>query len=89
MRAMQTALQTGFGIDGSIEDIDYSGRTDPWIMRQIFSKYGLPATEDNFKRYRDAYVAELPAEMAASARVRLASVLAIPTSSHMMRPSSR
>ncbi len=64
MRALRTALQTSFAIDGSLEDIDFAGRTDRWIMRRIFGKFGLPTTEQNFARYLDGYLAALPAELA-------------------------
>jgi phosphoglycolate phosphatase len=63
MRALGAALRQGFAIDGSIDDIDFAGRTDRWIMRQIFTKFSLPATEGNFTRLADAYVAELPAAL--------------------------
>ena len=64
MRALRTALLRTFAIDGSLEDIDFGGRTDRWIMRRIFGKFGLPATEENFTRFLDGYLAELPAELA-------------------------
>ena len=44
LRALASALQHVFDIDGSIDDIDFAGRTDRSIMRQIFRKFGLPAT---------------------------------------------
>jgi phosphoglycolate phosphatase-like HAD superfamily hydrolase len=46
-----------------IDDIDFSGRTDPWIVRQIFAKFGLPPTPENFGRFFDAYLEFLPAEL--------------------------
>jgi len=64
MRALRAALQRVFAIDGAINDIDFAGRTDRWIMRQIFAKFGLPASEENFTRYAEGYVAALPAELA-------------------------
>jgi phosphoglycolate phosphatase-like HAD superfamily hydrolase len=64
MRALQTALQRVFSIDGSINDIDFAGRTDRWIMRQIFAKFGLPASEENFTRLADGYVTALPEHLA-------------------------
>ena len=64
VRALRVALQRVFAIDGPINDIDYAGRTDRWIMRQIFARFGLPATEENFTLFADGYVAALPAEMA-------------------------
>jgi phosphoglycolate phosphatase-like HAD superfamily hydrolase len=64
LRALQVALQHVFAINGSINDIDFAGRTDRWIMRQIFAKFGLPATDENFTRFADAYIAALPAAVA-------------------------
>jgi phosphoglycolate phosphatase-like HAD superfamily hydrolase len=64
MRALQVALRAVFGIDGRVDDIDFAGRTDRWIIRQIFGKFGVPATEENFSRYLDGYVTALPAQLA-------------------------
>ncbi len=63
VRALERALLLGFGIAGSIKDIDYSGRTDGWIIRQILAKFDLPATAGNLARMADGYVAALPAEL--------------------------
>ena len=63
MRALGVALQRVFAIEGSINDIDFAGRTDRWIVRQIFAKFSLPSTEENFARYVDGYVAALPAAL--------------------------
>ncbi len=64
VRALEQSLRRGFGIAGSIKDIDYSGRTDGWIIRQIFAKFGVPATAGNLARMADGYVTALPAELA-------------------------
>jgi len=70
MRALQTALHNTFDRKGLLDDIEFAGRTDRWIMRRIFLKFGLPASEENFGRYIEAYLAALPAAMAeGSARV--------------------
>ncbi len=63
MRALRKALQLAFEIDGELDDIDFAGRTDRWIMRQIFAKFSLPNCEENFVRYRDAYLSLLPGEL--------------------------
>jgi len=63
MRALRAALSRVFAIDGPLDDVDFAGRTDTWIMRRIFEKFGLPATEENFTRYFEGYVAALPTEM--------------------------
>jgi phosphoglycolate phosphatase len=62
-RALTVALQHAFGIDGTLEDIDFAGRTDRWILRQIFHKFSLSATEENFTRYLEAYLLALPAAL--------------------------
>lgn len=64
MRALRTGLREVFGIDGSLDDIDFAGRTDRWIMRQVFAKFSLPAHEENFARYFEGYVTALPVELA-------------------------
>ncbi len=70
MRALTVALKNVFGIDGSLADIDFAGRTDRWIMREVFRKFSIPVTEANFARFFDGYVEALPAQLAnPSARV--------------------
>lgn len=64
MRALEIALREVFGIDGSLQDIDFAGRTDRWIIREIFRKFELQMTEENFVRYLDGYIAVLPAALA-------------------------
>jgi len=63
MRALQAALKHVFGIDGSLADIDFAGRTDTWIMREVFRKFSLPATSEAFERFFAGYVGALPAEL--------------------------
>ncbi len=64
MCALEAALTKVFGLTGSLADIEYAGRTDRWILRQVFAKFNLPASEENFARYFDAYVKELPGQLA-------------------------
>lgn len=64
MRALSVALHRIYGIAGSLEDIDFAGRTDRWIMREVFRKFSIPITEDNFARYFEGYVAALPEQLA-------------------------
>lgn len=66
MRALRVALRKVFAIDGSLDDIDFGGRTDTWIMREIFRKFGLAESAENFTRFFDGYVDALPAELANS-----------------------
>ena len=63
MRALQRALQKTFGIDGSLEDIEFAGRTDTWIMREVFRKFAIAATPQDFSRFFAGYLAELPAAL--------------------------
>ncbi len=63
MRALELALQRVFGRGGSLADIDFAGRTDRWIMREVFRKFGFPSSEENFARYADGYLAALPTEL--------------------------
>lgn len=63
-RALRAGLRHAFGLDGSLDDIDFAGRTDRWIIRAIFQKFAVPATEENFVRCLDAYLAALPGELA-------------------------
>lgn len=63
MRALTSALRSVFVVAGSLDDIEFAGRTDRWIMRRIFAKFSLPATEENFSRLAEAYVSALPREL--------------------------
>ena len=64
MRALETALHSVFGLTGSLADIDFAGRTDRWIMREVFRKFRLPASEENFERYFEGYLLALPGHLA-------------------------
>jgi phosphoglycolate phosphatase len=63
LRALGSALQSTFSISGSLDGIEFAGRTDPWIIRQIFQKFDLPLNEVTYRRYFDAYLGFLPGEM--------------------------
>src|ERR1019366_9419336 len=49
MKALQVGLRNSLGIEGSLDDIEFAGRTDRWIVRRIFEKFQVPQTEDNFQ----------------------------------------
>ncbi|MEO6874855.1 MAG: HAD family hydrolase [Opitutaceae bacterium] len=63
MKALQAALRREFQHEGTVEGINFSGRTDTWIMRQIFAKIGLADNTANLARLLAAYLAELPAAL--------------------------
>lgn len=60
LHALEQALLAEYGLTASLADIDYSGRTDRWILRQIFAKFGLPVSDAAFTRYLEAYLNALP-----------------------------
>ena len=66
MRALMVTLDTVFGIRGSLSDIDFAGRTDKWITKRIFEKFGIEPSQDNFDRFLGAYVKALPSELSKS-----------------------
>jgi len=63
LRALTVALSREFGINGSLDGIDWAGRTDRFIVRQILEKYSLPANDEMFNHYLDGYVKALPDEL--------------------------
>ena len=63
MLALQAGLHQALGIEGKLDDIDFAGRTDRWIVRRIFDKFSVAHTEDNFTRLIDGYIAALPAAL--------------------------
>jgi phosphoglycolate phosphatase len=66
MTALHAALQNVFGRSGSFAGIEFAGRTDPWIIRQIFSRFGIDESEENVASYVDGYITALPGILAVS-----------------------
>ena len=62
-RALVAALKAGFGLDGSLTWLDYSGRTDAWIAHEVLRHHGLPETPENIQLYLDGYLHALATEM--------------------------
>ena len=52
MKALNRALETVFGIAGSFDGIDFAGRTDPLIIRQIFARFGIEHTPGELRQLR-------------------------------------
>lgn len=52
-----------YGRELSLPELDYRGRTDSLIVRQIFSRCEIPWTEENVARYRDRYLECLGEEL--------------------------
>ena len=61
MAALEAALGDVFGVEGTLAGIEFAGRTDPWIIRQIFARFAIEDTPENHARYVDGYIALLPA----------------------------
>jgi phosphoglycolate phosphatase len=66
MKAMNHAMNTVFGLSGSFDGIEFAGSTDRLIIRQIFSRFGIEYSNENFANYVDGYVTALPQTLAAS-----------------------
>lgn len=76
-RALIAALKAGFGLDGSLSWLEYSGRTDAWIAHEVLRHYGLPETPENIQHYLESYLQALAAAMP-NPRARLhAGILAL------------
>jgi phosphoglycolate phosphatase len=71
MHSLQRALQEVFGSEASIAGIDFAGRTDPWIIGQIFATAGIEDTPEHRARYVEGYIGLLPGVL----RLKHASVL--------------
>ncbi len=52
-----------FGLEGNIEGIKWAGRTDPFIGRLFFEKYGIEEMNSNFDYFLSRYVHYLDAEL--------------------------
>lgn len=63
VRAMERALTKRFGVQGSLSGIEWAGRTDTWITREIFKRTGLPDTPENHHAYLETYLELLPREL--------------------------
>ena len=66
LRALSTALRQVFGREDTLAGLDWSGRTDRYIIAQIFERCQIPDTPENRDRYVDGYAEALPGEMARS-----------------------
>lgn len=62
--AMETALQTAFGVPEVLDRVSYSGRTDPAIARDLLSLHGIEPTAANVERLQTGYLSCLPQALA-------------------------
>ena len=69
---MNRAFQEIMGIPNAMEGIRPHGKTDPAIVREIFTGRGVPGhSDDTTKRILDAYVEFLPEEVRISTTYRI------------------
>ncbi len=62
-RALRSALKQEFGIADTFSWLDWAGRTDPWIARNILEYHRLGASRENIARLLDGYLAAVTQEM--------------------------
>jgi phosphoglycolate phosphatase-like HAD superfamily hydrolase len=63
MRAMTRAFQETFGIGDVFAGESFGGRTDSYLVSKALIRAGLPDTEVNHHRFRDAYLPLLAEEI--------------------------
>ncbi|HEX5218410.1 MAG TPA: HAD hydrolase-like protein, partial [Verrucomicrobiae bacterium] len=55
-KAFARVCEVEFGIPNGTTNIQFSGRTDPSIVRDFFTQFSIAATPENFRRFFDVYV---------------------------------
>src|SRR5207244_885549 len=56
VRAFENAFRTAFRISGATIGVEFAGRTDSSIAREIFRRHALDPSPENFARCFEAYV---------------------------------
>lgn len=65
-RALNAAFAARHGLDAAMTGIDASGRTDPWLIAQVFERrLGRAATAAEIDEILEAYLPELERELTA------------------------
>ncbi|MDD4932262.1 MAG: HAD family hydrolase [Methylacidiphilaceae bacterium] len=64
--AIARAARELYGQELSLQELDYRGRTDSLIVRQIFSRFHIPWNEENVARFRNCYLQHLGGEISRS-----------------------
>lgn len=62
--AMEAALESTFGITAPTEGISVAGRTDRAIVTDLMQFHGVDTSEANWSTFVDAYLEQLPHELA-------------------------
>ncbi len=58
-RAMSAAFEELFGVEEAFAEVDFSGRTDPLILREAFQKFALDFNEDKEREFFELYFKKL------------------------------
>jgi phosphoglycolate phosphatase-like HAD superfamily hydrolase len=56
IRAFGKVFATEFGATDGFEKLKFAGRTDRSLVREFFGMHGIPATDENFRRFCERYV---------------------------------
>ncbi len=56
VEAFARTFASVFGVHNGTDSIQFAGRTDVSLVREIFALSDIPANEENFRRFFDAYV---------------------------------
>lgn len=62
-RAMNRAFEEVFGVPDAFAGVNLAGRTDTSIVGDAFAREDLPATAENFARFRERYLVCLQEEV--------------------------
>ncbi len=54
-----------FGVDQISQDIAFAGRSDRGIAHDLLTAHEIEPSEENWQRFREAYIAQLPVSLAA------------------------
>jgi len=62
-RGLRLALGSEFGVQDTLEWLEYFGRTDVWIARRILEHHLSTATPENIQRFLNGYLRSLAEEV--------------------------
>lgn len=62
-RAIIRAARALYGKEFALQEFDYRGRTDSLIVRQIFTRFEIPWSEEKVVRFRETYLEHLREEI--------------------------
>lgn len=63
VHALINRVRERFGADDDLSDIEFAGRTDRAIIRDILAKYGRGTTDDEIRAFAEGYLVRLRNEL--------------------------